>query len=136
MTIFGDGNQTRAFSYIGDIVPVMVDALQTKGTYNEVFNIGADQPYSVNELAESIAVAMGVAPDIVHLPPRNEVIDAYSSHEKLVKFFGHRTLHSLDEGLGLMAEWVWQHGARESQPFEDIEILKNFPEAWKLTSDH
>ncbi len=50
---------------------------------NQVFNIGADQPYSVNELAECVAAAMGVQADIVHKPARNEVLNAYSSHEKV-----------------------------------------------------
>jgi UDP-glucose 4-epimerase len=135
MTIFGDGNQTRAFSYIKDIVPIMVDALDTEAANNEVFNIGADQPYSVNELARAVAGAMGVDPEVVHLPARNEVIDAYSSHVKVAEVFGQRQLHSLEQGLHEMANWVREHGARESQEFGNIEVMKNFPEAWKDHAD-
>ena len=51
MTVFGDGTQTRAFSYIGDLAPIMAEAIDTKAAYNQIFNIGADQPYTVNELA-------------------------------------------------------------------------------------
>jgi len=131
MTIFGDGKQTRAFSYIGDIVPIMVEAIETEAAQNEVFNLGADLPYSVNELAQSVAKAMGVKPDVMHLPQRNEVIDAYSSHEKVERVFGRRDLHTLDQGLCEMANWVREHGARESQDFDAIEITKNFPEAWQ-----
>jgi UDP-glucose 4-epimerase len=131
MTIFGDGEQTRAFSYIKDVAPVMVEALHNDAAYNELFNIGADQPYSVNQLAEAVAAAMGVEPDVIYLPARNEVIDAYSSHEKLGRVFGHRELHTLEEGLSEMAAWVREHGARESKEFENIEVMKNFPEAWK-----
>ena len=130
MTVFGDGAQTRAFSYIGDMVPVMADAIEVPVAYNQIFNIGADQPYSVNELAGAIARAMGVEPDVVHRPARNEVLSAYSSHEKVRRVFGQRKLHLLDEGLGRMAEWVKQHGARSSQKFKDIEVTKNFPQAW------
>src|SRR5512144_2648603 len=57
MTIFGDGTQTRAFSYIGDIVPIMVGAIENPDAHNQIFNIGADQPYSVNDLAEMTACA-------------------------------------------------------------------------------
>lgn len=135
MTIFGDGNQTRAFSYIKDIVPIMVDALDTETAKNEIFNIGADQPYSVNELAQAVAGAMGVDPEVVHLPARNEVIDAYSSHAKVAEVFGHRQLHSLEQGLREMAAWVRAHGARVSQEFGNIEVMKNFPEAWKDRAD-
>lgn len=130
MSVFGEGTQTRAFSYIGDIAPVMAEAINLPAAYNQVFNIGADTPYSVNELAEAIAAAMGVNADIIHLPPRNEVQDAYSSHEKVQRIFGPRTPTSLEEGLARMAVWVKEHGARSSQKFKHIEVNKNFPRAW------
>jgi UDP-glucose 4-epimerase len=132
MTVFGDGGQTRAFSYIGDIVPVMADAIDLPGTYNQIFNIGADTPFSVYDLACAVAQAMRVQPEIMHMPPRNEVVNAYSSHEKVRRVFGERKLHTLDEGLSRMALWVKQHGARTSQKFKDIEVTKNFPKAWLL----
>lgn len=131
MTIFGDGEQTRAFSYIGDLAPILAEAIDVPEAYNQIFNIGADQPYTINELAEAVAYAMGVSPQIEHLPARNEVWDAYSSHAKLQRVFGNRRLHSLEEGLCRMAEWVQQHGARASQKFEGIEVAKNFPKAWR-----
>ena len=130
MTVFGDGSQTRAFSYIGDMAPIMAEAIETPGAYNQIFNIGADRPYSVNKLAQTVAEAMDVDPNIIHLPARNEVWHAYSSHEKVQQVFGERRLHTLEEGLGRMAQWVKQHGARTSQEFDGIEVLKNFPQAW------
>ena len=78
MTIFGDGEQTRAFSYIGDIVPIMADAVDLPAARNQIFNIGADQPYTVNELAHSVAAAMGVEPTVMHLP------SAPRGHERLL----------------------------------------------------
>lgn len=134
MTVFGDGSQTRAFSYIGDVAPIIAEAIETPKAYNQIFNIGADQPYSVNELAERVAIAMGVKPELVHLPARNEVADAYSSHEKIRQVFGNRPLHSLEEGLDRMAAWVKSHGARHSRDFEGIEVTKNFPQAWLETA--
>jgi UDP-glucose 4-epimerase len=130
LTVFGDGTQTRAFSYIKDMVPVMADAIHVPEAYNQVFNIGADQPYSVNELAEEVCRAMKVEPQILHVPPRNEVQDAYSSHDKVRRIFGERPLNTLGQGLSAMAEWVRQHGARTSKKFEGIEVTKNFPKAW------
>jgi UDP-glucose 4-epimerase len=130
MTIFGDGSQTRAFSYIGDIAPIMVDAIETPGAYNQVFNIGADEPYCVNDLANAVARAMGVHASITHVPARNEVQDAYSSHDKVRRVFGKRQVHTLDEGLCKMATWVRRVGARASHEFGAIEITKNFPRAW------
>ncbi len=130
MTVFGDGEQTRAFSYIGDMAPIMAEAIEEPAAYNQVFNIGADKPYSVNELASCIAQAMGVEPNMLHVPARNEVMHAYSAHDKIDRMFGERQKTSLDEGLKRMAEWVKQHGARQSKKFDNIEIQKNFPKAW------
>lgn len=130
MTVFGDGEQTRAFSYIGDVAPIIADSIDFPHAYNQIFNVGADRPYSVNELAKAIAVSMGVEPKIRHMPPRNEVINAYSSHEKVESIFGTRELYSLEMGLQRMADWVKQHGARQSQKFDNIEVMKNFPLAW------
>ncbi len=130
MTLFGDGSQTRAFSYIGDITPIMAEAIDQPAAYNQIFNIGADKPYSINELAHAVARAMAVEPEIAYVPARNEVVNAYSSHEKVQRIFGERRLHSLDEGLSCMAQWVKAHGARRSQKFEGIEVTKNFPKAW------
>lgn len=130
MTIFGDGTQTRAFSYIRDVTPIMVDAIHTPAAFNQVINVGADEPYSVNDLAKMVARAMNVPPNIVHVPARNEVQDAYSSHDKVRDLFGIRKSYSLEEGLSIMADWVRMHGARTSKKFENIEITKNFPKAW------
>jgi UDP-glucose 4-epimerase len=130
MTVFGDGTQTRAFSYIGDVAPIIAEAIEVSEAYNQVFNIGADQPYTVNELARSVARAMGVEPNIINLPARNEVLNAYSSHQKVHSVFNHTKPFTLEEGLCKMASWVKQHGSRTSQKFEGIEVTKNFPKAW------
>jgi UDP-glucose 4-epimerase len=130
MSVFGDGSQTRAFSYIGEVAPIIADAITVPEARNQVFNIGADQAYSVNELATAVARAMGAAPDIQHLPARSEVQNAYSSHDKVERVFGARPRVSLADGLGRMAAWVRQHGARASQEFGQIEVTKNFPKAW------
>lgn len=133
MSVFGQGDQTRAFSYISDVAPIIAESIFVPEAYNQIFNVGADKPYSINELAEAVARAMGVASKINHLPARDEVTHAYSSHEKVLRVFGQRKLYSLEEGLTRMAAWVKQHGARSSQKFENIEVEKNFPQAWKAS---
>jgi UDP-glucose 4-epimerase len=131
MSVFGDGLQTRAFSYISDVAPIIAEAVDVPEAYNQIFNVGADKPYSIVELAQAVAQAMGVQPNIKHLPARSEVVNAYSSHEKVLRVFGPRPLCSLEDGLTRMAAWVKQHGARKSQKFGNIEVEKNFPLAWK-----
>jgi len=130
MTVFGDGSQTRAFSYIADVAPIIAESIDIPEAYNQIFNIGADTPYTINELAEAVASAMGVQPEITYLPARNEVKDAYSSHDKVQQIFGKRELVSLANGINYMASWVKNHGARKSQKFKNIEVTKNFPVAW------
>jgi UDP-glucose 4-epimerase len=130
MTIFGDGTQTRAFSYIGDVAPIIADSVHNPAAYNQVFNIGADQPYSVNELAQATAAAIGCPANIEYLAARNEVQHAYSSHEKIRRVFGLTDPWSLDDGLARMAAWVRQNGARSSKKFDNIEVMKNLPRSW------
>jgi len=132
MTIFGDGTQTRAFSYIDDVAPLIADAIDTPVAWNQTFNVGADQPYSLVALATAVASAMGVPPAIQHLDARHEVQHAHSSHDKARAVFGARPSTSLAEGLARMAAWVRAHGARTSVPFEGIEITKNLPAAWQV----
>src|SRR6202453_4351983 len=54
MTIFGDGSQTRAFSYIDDVAPVIAASIARPQSYNQIFNVGADKAYSVLELAQVV----------------------------------------------------------------------------------
>ena len=130
MTIFGDGEQTRAFSYIGDVAPIIAESVDKPEAYNEVFNVGADTPYSVNHVAAAVAQAMGAEPRVAHLPARNEVVHAYSSHDKVRAVFGNPPCVSLEEGVARVAESARRMGARKSTVFENIEIRKRLPPSW------
>jgi UDP-glucose 4-epimerase len=132
MTIFGDGTQTRAFSYIDDVAPVMAEAIDRPESWNETFNIGADHPHSLLELANAVAAAMGVVPHIRHLEARHEVAHAHSSHTKARRVFGDRVHTPLADGLARMAAWVRAHGARSSAAFDGIEITRQLPAAWQV----
>lgn len=131
MTVFGDGQQTRAFSYIDDVAPIIAASAQRPESYNQVFNVGADKPYSVMELANVVAKAMGAEPKIKHLEARNEVVDAYSSHEKVQRVFKDLIRNvSLEEGIGRMAAWAKKVGARQGKAFGAIEVYKKLPPSW------
>lgn len=131
LTIFGDGSQTRAFSYVKEISGIIASAPANKDAYGQVFNVGADTPYSVNDLAVEVSRVFDVEPDIKYLDARNEVQHAYSSHEKVGKFFPGSPKFTLREGLTHMAEWARQHGPRQSREFGQIEIEKNLPSSWR-----
>lgn len=131
LSVFGDGSQTRAFSYIKEISTIITKSPQNKEAYGEVFNVGADTPYSVNDLAKEVGRVFGVEPKMNYLEARNEVLHAYSSHEKVKKFFPDSPTFTLAEGLERMAEWAKEHGPRSSKEFGEIEIEKNLPPSWK-----
>jgi UDP-glucose 4-epimerase len=131
LSVFGDGKQTRAFSYISDVAPFIAKSVDVPKAYNEVFNIGADKDYTVGELATSVMKAMNIKGDLRYLPARNEVLHAYSDHTKMKEVFGiNEKSLTLDEGLSHMVEWVKKVGSRSSSKFENIEILEKLPPSW------
>jgi UDP-glucose 4-epimerase len=130
LTVFGDGTQKRAFSYIGDVAPYIAISVENRDAYNQVINIGAEKEYSVNELANTIMDVMGIKSEIRYLPARNEVHNAYSDHSKAKKIFNFQSDTSLKIGIRNMANWVKNHGARETPKFKDIELYDKLPSIW------
>jgi UDP-glucose 4-epimerase len=131
MPVFGDGEQMRAFSYIDDIVPTLANAPHVPEAIGNVFNVGGDTPSTINELTDVVAAAMGCEKKVLHLEARHEVKLAFCTHDRVKRVFGEKPLTSLENGIGLMAEWAKQHGARESKAFQGIEITKNLPASWR-----
>jgi len=130
MTVFGDGEQQRAFTHIDDVAPVISRAVEVPAARNQVFNVGADVPCTVNHLAQVIADALGAPCKIKNLAPRDEVKVAFSDHGKSDRVFGKGKKVPLEQGIAAMARWVREHGARESSVFSGIEIEKNMPPSW------
>ena len=130
-TIFGDGSQTRAFSHIADVAPIMARSIHFPAAYNQVFNIGADIAYSVDELAREVQAAMGKNTGIVHMPARKEVLHAFSDHTKAKEVFGTVEYVTLADGLRKMAEWVKKIGVRHGRPFDNLEVERELPEPWR-----
>lgn len=131
LTIFGDGEQKRAFSYISDVAPVIAHSVFEPKAYNQVFNIGADKEYSVNYLALTVLKAMGSNNEIQYLPARKEVVNAYSSHDKIKRVFGYEPRVDLEEGILRMAEWAKKAGAKKGRAFSNIEVSRNMPDSWR-----
>jgi UDP-glucose 4-epimerase len=132
MTVFGDGTQRRAFTYVGDVVPALAEAPWVPGARGQVFNIGANTRYTINELTEQVALAMGQPGyPVDHLPPRDEVRDAFGDHSKVERVFGVRPDTSLQEGLAKMASWARKVGIQRAKPFEGLELSRNLPPSWR-----
>ena len=131
LSVFGDGQQRRAFTYVGDIADTIARASETPVAHGQIFNIGADQPTSVLELANILMEISGLDTGINHLPARMEVVDAFSSHEKLERVFGRLERTPLLEGL--QRTWEWAKGEK-LKPYAldfDIEIERNMPPSWR-----
>ena len=134
MTVFGDGKQQRAFTHVGDVAPIIAGSVSVPAARNQVFNVGADVPITVNELARMIAAALGVECKLKYLPARNEVKVAFSDHGKLERVFGRGRKTPLESGLRAMAQWLRRQPPREVATFADLEIRRNLPPSWAPTS--
>ena len=132
LTIFGDGSQTRAFSYISDVAPHIAKSVDIPAAYNQVFNIGGDKEYSVNELAGTVMKVLRKEQPIRYLTARNEVLHAYSDHTKAKKIFGIKDndFVDLETGVGKMAKWALDAGPRKTPRFTNIEIFEKLPAIW------
>jgi UDP-glucose 4-epimerase len=130
VTIFGDGEQTRAFSYIDDVAPHIANCVHVEEAINQIINIGADQPYTINQLAEVVAQSLDADLNVSYLEARNEVLHAYADHNKAKRIFSFGETTSLAEGIRRMATWAKKVGARKSQSYDEIEITEKLPHSW------
>jgi len=77
-----------------------------------------------------VAAAFDARPEIEYLPARQEVLHAWSNHEKARRLFRPGPEVPLDEGVARMAAWARRAGLRESRPIRDLEVRKNLPPSW------
>lgn len=130
VTVFGDGEQTRAFSYIDDVAPHIARSVDIPEAHGEIINIGADTPYTVNRLAQVVASAFGVMPDVRYLPPRKEIPHVYSDHAKARQLFGAGASISLEQGIRRMSAWAKSIGVRGAQRYPELELRRGLPALW------
>jgi len=136
VTVFGNGTQTRAFTYVKDVAPVIAKSVNYPRAYGEVFNVGADKACSINELISGVAKAMKREPVVEYLPAREEVLHAYASHAKVKEYFPWHQDTDLEAGLEKMADWAMEFGPRKGTAFQNIEVGKNMPPSWKNLFSH
>jgi len=134
MPVFGDGAQTRSFSYIAAVARCIATAPFVSGAENTIFNVGGDEPMSVHELARKVAAVMGVPLEIEWLPQRKEVLHAHCDHRRVREVFPGACADVVDiiEGLRVMAGHVRSRPV--PQPTDcpsPIEILDLLPPSWK-----
>lgn len=130
MPVFGSGQQTRAFSHVDDVAPVIARAPLVGAAYGEVFNVGADEPCTVLDLARAVAAAFDVEPRITHLPAREETEHAFASHDKARRVFEATATVSLTDGIRRMAVWARGTGPMAPVPLRELEVNVNVPPSW------
>lgn len=131
LTVFGDGRQTRAFSHIDDVAPSIARAPLVHAAYNQVFNVGADEPYSVLQIAEQVARSLGRKLQIKHLDARNEVVHAFADHSKARVVFGNQATVPIATGIDRMVRWASEQSRDLPKEFYNLEVEKNLPESWR-----
>lgn len=132
MSIFGDGNQTRSFSHVNDVAPVIAASIDRPECWGHKINVGGDVSYNVISLAYAVAKALQVVPAINHLPERHEARHAHCKHVAAERFFQDILSHtSLTDGLIGMAAWARENFfGMTGQKFHNIELTENLPPSW------
>jgi len=130
ITIFGDGTQKRAFSYIDDSLEPLWNAAIKPEASKQIINLGGIHEYSINEAADTLIEVIGGGKKI-HLEGRHEVHTAISTHQKSIDILGFEHKTDLREGLTKMWEWAQLQPKRERFIWEDYELEKGIYSFWK-----
>jgi UDP-glucose 4-epimerase len=133
LPVFGDGLQTRSFTYISAVAGCIADAPFVAEAKNQVFNLGSDEPMSVKDLAGHICRILGVREDLVFLPARQEVMHAHEDHSRVRSAFPKLLAGSLSvvDGLAAMAKYVRSHPVPKVTECPcAIEISDRLPPSW------
>jgi UDP-glucose 4-epimerase len=130
MTIFGDGTQTRAFSYIDDSLEPLWKASQDKRASKEIINLGGVKEYSINEANEILREVVGGG-EVKYFEGRHEVKHSIPTWQKSIDLldFEHKT--DLKEGLTKMWEWVKSQPVRKRFVWPFYELDKGIYSFWK-----
>lgn len=105
--IHGDGEQSRDFTYVGNVVDATIRAGETEGASGEIFNIAAGAPASVNYLADMIGAILGKPVAKEYLPPRaGDIRDSWADLSKAERILGYQPSIGLEDGLRRTVEYL------------------------------
>ena len=130
MTIFGDGEQTRAFSFIDDSLEPLWNAAIKKEASNEIINLGGIEETSVKEASEILIDVIGDG-EITYLEARHEVKHSIPSYKKSIDILGFNHKTSMTEGLTQMWEWAKKQPIKERFVWSEYELEKGIYSFWK-----
>jgi len=130
MTIFGDGEQIRAFSYIDDIVEPLWNAAIKPEASKEIINLGGVEEWSINK-ANSLLRAIIGSGEVVYKEGRHEVKNSIPTHQKSVDILGFKHKTNLDEGLWDMWVWASHQPKRDRFHWDKYELDNGIYSFWK-----
>ena len=131
--IYGDGMQTRCFSYVDDCLDSLIKMVEDPCVVGQVINIGPDEEFvTIKEVAETCANLTGFNGDFEYVPDRpQEVKHATCSSDKARKLLGYKTMTNTKEGIKKTYEYIKEHGPRAFEYHLDIEIINDkTPKTW------
>ena len=115
ITVFGDGNQSRSFTYVGDVVRAVIALIDEPGAVGQVFNIGNGEEISIGALAERIKVLTGSSSNIVRIPYEQAYEQGFEDMprrvpdiSKIRALVGYEPTVGLDEILARVIEYFRQ----------------------------
>jgi UDP-glucose 4-epimerase len=129
-TIFGDGEQTRAFSYVDDSLAPLWNAAVKKEASCEIINLGGIKETSINDAASILQGVIGGG-DIVNLEARHEVKHSIPTFQKSVDILGFEHRTDLEDGLRIMWEWAKEQPIRERFVWPSYELDRGIYSYWK-----
>ena len=130
-TIFGDGEQRRAFSYVDDSLEPFWNASQNAACVGEIINLGGIKDHSISEACNILLDITGTNLKPQYLEQRHETKYAWSTWDKSVELLGFEHRTDLAEGLGRMWKWAQKQPNRERKVWENYELTKGIYEFWK-----
>jgi len=100
VTIFDDGEQSRDFTYVDNVVTANLRAADAAGVSGRIFNVSAGAPSTVNELAETVGRLLGKPVEKLYRPPRpGDLRDSWANVDEARRLLGYEPTISLEEGL-------------------------------------
>jgi UDP-glucose 4-epimerase len=117
ITVYGDGSQTRDFSYVKDVTRAVIESLKQEA-FGEVYNIGGGNRVSVTKTLETIEAVSGETVHTRNEPmPEGDVPHTDADTSKIREDLGWEPSHTLEEGLARQWEWIrGEPAVRESIP--------------------
>ena len=130
-TIFGDGEQKRAFSYVDDSIQPLWEASQNPDCINHIINLGGIKEYTINEACNTLLEVTESKIKPRYLEARHEVKYAWSTWEKSVDMLGFEHKIDLHDGLKKMWDWALKQPRRKRFFWSNYELKKGIYDFWK-----